>query len=116
MEDTDWRPSPCPRCNRMREARPYPVCDNKQCLCYNLVGDVSQLQKEKPMILKRYVWMKRGKNSIIITDLKALYNNLEYDPAQDTIYELGPEIKIQMQIIAIPAHPVTRNHSWENKE
>lgn len=28
MRDTDWRPSPCPTCGRMRHAAEHPVCDN----------------------------------------------------------------------------------------
>lgn len=31
MEDTDWRPSPCPLCGVMREAARNPVCPNYAC-------------------------------------------------------------------------------------
>ena len=31
MEDTDWRPSPCPICGEWREAARHPVCTNKNC-------------------------------------------------------------------------------------
>ena len=31
MEDTDWRPSPCPRCGQIMEAHRNPVCDNPRC-------------------------------------------------------------------------------------
>lgn len=31
MEDTDWRPSPCPICGELREASRTPVCKNPDC-------------------------------------------------------------------------------------
>lgn len=31
MEDTDWRPSACPSCGRLRLAAQNPVCENKEC-------------------------------------------------------------------------------------
>lgn len=31
MQDTDWRPSPCPTCGEMREAAEHPVCENSSC-------------------------------------------------------------------------------------
>jgi len=31
MEDTDWRPSKCPHCGVIREARRNPKCENPQC-------------------------------------------------------------------------------------
>lgn len=31
MEDTDWRPSPCPKCGTMRAAQRNPVCTNPRC-------------------------------------------------------------------------------------
>lgn len=31
MEDTDWRPSPCPTCGEWRAAARHPVCTNKNC-------------------------------------------------------------------------------------
>lgn len=37
MEDTDWRPSPCPECGRMREAARNPGCLNPNCsMCIGL--------------------------------------------------------------------------------
>jgi hypothetical protein len=29
VRDTDWRPSPCPKCGKMRAAAEHPVCDCK---------------------------------------------------------------------------------------
>ena len=34
MEDTDWRPSACPNCGRLRAARRNPICDNQSCSAY----------------------------------------------------------------------------------
>lgn len=31
MMDTDWRPSPCPRCGRMRKAARFPKCTDQNC-------------------------------------------------------------------------------------
>jgi hypothetical protein len=31
MEDTDWRPSPCPHCGEIRAAQRNPVCNNLDC-------------------------------------------------------------------------------------
>ena len=31
MEDTDWRPSPCPLCGEIREAAKNPICHNTVC-------------------------------------------------------------------------------------
>ena len=37
MEDTDWRPSPCPACGITREARRNPICLNPECDSRNVV-------------------------------------------------------------------------------
>lgn len=28
MRDTDWRPSPCPKCGKLREASEFPICED----------------------------------------------------------------------------------------
>ena len=32
MEDTDWRPSPCPHCGSIRSAQRNPICKNPDCV------------------------------------------------------------------------------------
>ena len=34
MKDTDWRPSACPVCGRLRTATENPVCRNPRCSAY----------------------------------------------------------------------------------
>jgi hypothetical protein len=65
---------------------------------------------------KKYVWFKDGAFEAIITDLVTLYKHPDFNSKEDKIYELGPEVKLEMTVKVIPAKPVTRDHSWENKE
>jgi hypothetical protein len=68
---------------------------------------------------QKYVWRKRlsaSEENFIVSDLSLLFKNPDFDADNDQIFELGPEVKIKMQIVTIPASPVTRTHSWENKE
>jgi hypothetical protein len=118
MRDTDWRPTPCPHCGVMREAKQYPVCENKHCNYFALVGDVAVKQMERTMKKEqKYVWIAMNcKPPVIINDLAALFKHPDFDADNDQIFELGPEVKIKMQIVTIPAHPVKREPSWENKE
>lgn len=116
MRDTDWRPTPCPHCGVMREAKEYPVCENNQCVLFALVGDVAIKQTERTMEKeKKYLWQHAGRELRIIDDLSLLFKRLDFDAEMDQIFELGPEVKLKMQIVAIPAHPVKREPSWENK-
>jgi hypothetical protein len=51
---------------------------------------------------------------MIVIDLAELYKDRDFDPSEDKIYELGPEVKLEMIVKVIPAKPWHR--SWENKE
>ena len=104
MEDTDWRPSPCPLCGEMREARRTPVCQNPKCDCYVNMDRTMKTEKH-------YIWSKQGKALVMVNDLEWLYRNPEFDSKDDKIYELGPEVKIEMTIKVIPAKPVTRENA-----
>jgi hypothetical protein len=109
MQDTDWRPSPCPLCGEMREAARTPLCSNVSCDCY----------VERPRTMKteqKYLWENDNGELRIISDLSLLFKNPDFDAYNDQIFELGPEVKLKMQIVAIPAQRLTRDHSWENKE
>lgn len=39
MEDTDWRPSACPNCGRLRHAARRPVCTNPACSMSRITKD-----------------------------------------------------------------------------
>jgi hypothetical protein len=116
MKDTDWRPSPCPSCGVMRHAERQPRCHNSNCN-FNYTGDTSN--KNRTMKTEqKYVWRKRSASEelFIIDDLTLLFKNPDFDADNDQIFELGPEVKLKMDIVAIPAQRITRDHSWENKE
>ena len=118
MEDTDWRPTPCPHCDEMRQAAQYPVCENKYCNYFGYRYDTAKKQMERTMKHgQRYVWISRHAPAIIFAnELECLLKDSRYDPENDKIFELGAEVKLKMQIVAIPTQPVKRDHSWENKE
>ena len=109
MKDTDWRPSPCPECGVMREAARYPVCKNKECRDYGRGGPdrVDRTMKTE----KQYLWVKEDRAPVFVTDLVALYKDREYDPDQDKIYELGPEVKLELNVKVTPTKPVTRENT-----
>ena len=68
---------------------------------------------------QQYIWINDGKvHPFFISgkDLPSLFKNPDFDADNDKIFELGPEVKLKMQIVAIPAQRLTRDHSWENKE
>ena len=112
MQDTDWRPTPCPLCGKMREAARTPLCSNVSCDCY----------VERPRTMRteqKYVWRKRlsaSEENFIVSDLSLLFKNPDFDADNDQIFELGREVKLKMDIVVIPAQRLTRDHSWENKE
>lgn len=60
---------------------------------------------------KQYLWVRDDQNlpPQIIKDLDALYRNSQYDPKIDKIYEVGPEVKLEMTLNVIPVKPVTRD-------
>lgn len=109
MEDTDWRPSSCPLCGEMREARRTPVCQNPKCDCYVNMNRTMKTEKH-------YIWSKQGKALVMVDDLQWLFKNPEFDSKDDKIYELGPEVKIELTVKVTPAKPVTRYFDPANKE
>jgi len=113
MEDTDWRPSPCPECGELREAAKYPVCENKNCHDFGR-GGPDKIQKERTMINKepkQYLWVKTDRAPMFVTDLVALYKDRDFDPAEDKIYEIGPEVKLELNVKVTPAKPVYRENA-----
>lgn len=66
---------------------------------------------------QKYVWLSERAPVIInSSELELIYKDSRYNADKDQIFELGPEVKIKMQIVTIPAHPVTRSYSEANKE
>lgn len=104
MEDTDWRPSPCPRCGVVREAARNPVCENTNCGFYHLnVKSYHQAENERTMITpkehKRYVWLRAdGEAKIVDTDIVELWQSPSFDREKDRIYELGAEVEIKVTV------------------
>lgn len=85
MEDTDWRPSPCPKCGVMRAAAKNPVCPNHAC--------------GVTLPSKRYVWIRaNGDATIIDTDIVGLWQSPSFDREKDRIYELGNEVEIKVTV------------------
>lgn len=116
MQDTDWRPTPCPLCGVMRKAEQYPVCQNNLCHYFALHGDEAEKQMERTVKQEqKYLWENASGELLIISDLTLLFKRLDFDADNDKIFELGPEVKLKMQIVAIPTEPVKRDRYWENK-
>ena len=110
MEDTDWRPSPCPLCGEMRSAGKNPKCDNPHC---------STDTKRTPMMTmktktepKQYVWIHRGGTIMLVEDLVKLFKDENFDPVNDTIYELGAEVKLELNVKVTPAKPTYRERGY----
>lgn len=107
MEDTDWRPSPCPLCGEMREARRTPVCQNPKCDCYVNIDRTMKTQK-------RYLWIRPNsaeKPMLLIDDPVELWRSGKFDESVDKLYELGPEVKLEVNIKVIPTGPVYRENA-----
>ena len=95
MEDTDWRPSPCPVCGEMREAARNPVCRNPDC-SEDVAKRHLKTMKTEP---KRYVWIRAdGEAKIIDTDIVELWQGPYFDREKDRIYELGAEVEIRVTV------------------
>jgi hypothetical protein len=106
MKDTDWRPTPCPHCGVMREAREYPFCQNNLCHYFALRGDDEKQTERTVKTEQKYVWRKRSASEelFIVSDLSLLFKRLDFDADNDQIFELGREVKLKMDIVAIPTH------------
>ena len=126
MEDTDWRPSPCPGCGVMRDAARHPVCENTNCEFYHSnVKSYHQAENERTMTLntsKRYVWIRAdGEAKIVDTDIVELWQGPYFDREKDRIYELGAEVEIKVTV-AVKNKTVYRENasgyrtSFENRD
>ena len=59
----------------------------------------------------QYLWVKKGRAPVFVTDLVALYKDRDFDPAEDKIYEIGPEVKLELNVKVTPAKPVYRENA-----
>ena len=107
MEDTDWRPSPCPVCGFSREAARTSVCKNIACDAF--VGNERTMKTQK-----RYLWIRPNSAEspmLLIDDPVELYRGGRFDESTDKLYELGPEVKLEVNIKVIPTGPVYRENA-----
>ena len=117
VKDTARKPSPCPECRRMRSTTKYPVCENENCIDFER-GGPDKTQKERGTINKepkQYIWMRRDGTPTIVMDLMKLFKDKNFEPDLDGIYELGPEVKLELNVKVTPSKPVYRG-DFDQKE
>jgi hypothetical protein len=107
MEDTDWRPSPCPACSEMREAARNPVCRNVDC-----VNDVA---KSRMFTAPRYLWIRDGKPPAVIHDPMEVYRQADFNPDIDKFYQIGSEVKFKVSMEVVPGKR-ERDYNFNEKE
>jgi hypothetical protein len=88
-----------------RESDEYDTCPKDD--CYKRTRTMTMKTE------KKYLWVKEDRAPMFVTDLIALYKDRDYDPNTDKIYEIGPEVKIELSVKVIPAHPVHRDRSYQ---
>lgn len=65
---------------------------------------------------KEYLWVKEGRAPMFVSNLVELYKDRDFNPYEDKIYEIGPEVKLELNVKVTPAKPVTRFYDPMNKE
>lgn len=65
---------------------------------------------------KQYLWVKEDRAPMFVSNLVELYKNKDFDPVEDKIYEIGPEVKLELSVKVTPTKPVTRFYDPVNKE
>lgn len=142
MKDTDYRPSPCPYCGKMRAAAKKPKCTSVDCQLAEYVklankkesADMTYSYKPslEPYVWRegakptrsvktntRYLWirpMSSESSMAIVDDLSALYRGSQFDEKTDKLYELGPEVKIEVKITTVPAESLTRGYGDSHED
>jgi hypothetical protein len=61
--------------------------------------------------IKEYLWVKRDRAPMFVSNLVELYKDRDFNPDEDKIYEVGPEVKLELNVKVIPAKPVTRENA-----
>jgi hypothetical protein len=62
----------------------------------------------------QYLWVKEGRAPAFVIDLVELYKNSDFDSSEDKIYEIGPEVKLELNVKVTPAKPVYRGNTTDN--
>lgn len=65
---------------------------------------------------QEYLWVKTDRAPMFVSNLALLYRDKDFDPVNDKLYEIGPEVKLEVNVNVIPAKPVTRFYDPVNKE
>jgi len=113
MEDTDWRPSACPECGRLRNAARYPVCENKQCRDFGRGGPDRKPQEETNMSRPRYLWIRPNSVEspmLIIDDPVSIFRGNQFDESVDKLYQIGPEVKLKVVLEPQPSYRLSEEH------
>lgn len=98
MEDTDWRPSACPECGRLRNAARYPVCDNYLCSEYGRGGPDKVERTMTSKENKRYVWIRENGDATTTSDPVKVWQDPNFDRVKDRIFQLGAEVEVQVTV------------------
>ena len=65
---------------------------------------------------KRYLWIRPNSAEspmLLIDDPVELYRGGRFDESTDKLYELGPEVKLEVNIKVIPTKPVYRGRGMK---
>ena len=65
---------------------------------------------------QEYLWVKADRAPMFVSNLTLLYRDKDFDPVNDKLYEIGPEVKLELSVKVTPAKPVTRFYDPVNKE
>lgn len=65
---------------------------------------------------KEYLWVKADRAPMFVSNLELLYRDRDFDPVNDKLYEIGPEVKLELSVKVTPTKPVTRFYDPANKE
>lgn len=113
MEDTDWRPSACPSCGKLRNAARYPVCENRECRDYGR-GGPDKVERTMTMKTKaRYLWVRPNSVEsplVFVDDPMELFRGSQFDESVDKLYLIGNEVKFKVSL-----EPVLNYRSSESE-
>ena len=66
------------------------------------------MKMKAPQEPKKYLWVHRDGAVMLVEDLVKLFKDENFDPVMDTIYELGAEVKLELNVKVTPAKSVYR--------
>lgn len=81
---------------------------------YNDCTVINCYKREKTVINnepKQYLWVKEGRAPMFVIDLVELYKDRNFDSAKDKVYEVGAEVKLELNVKVTPAKPVYRENA-----